>query len=86
MSELINPIEWKKPESDMPYHGNYFVAVKYPAGLGTYDLAEWNGEKWLLDYEAEVIGWVAMTEFMNSIKAGWPSWDDVDLRRDKQNK
>ena len=77
MSDIVNPVEWQKPENEKPYHGRYFVAVKYPVGLGTYDFIEWDGEKWLIDYEGEVIGWVSLTDFMKSLKAGWPAWDNA---------
>lgn len=72
---IINNVEWQNPKQEPPYVSQYFVAAKYPNGLGAYDLLEWNGEDWIIDYTAEVVGWVTMTDFMASIKAGWPDWD-----------
>lgn len=77
--EIINKVEWQSPEKNPPYESQFFVAVKYPNGLGTYDLLPWDGEKWVISYTAEIVGWVALQDFMNSIKAGWPEWDTCDL-------
>ena len=30
-------IKWQNPEKTPPYEGQFFVAVKYTNGLGTYD-------------------------------------------------
>ncbi|MGI9280053.1 MAG: hypothetical protein ACR2PX_10550 [Endozoicomonas sp.] len=79
MQENINKVEWKSPSKVPPYESQFFVAVKYPNGLGTYDLIPWDGKKWVLGYTAEVVGWVTMTDFMASIKAGWPEWDECNL-------
>jgi len=46
-------IKWQNPEKTPPYEGQFFVAVKYTNGLGTYDLLPWDGEKWMIDYNAE---------------------------------
>jgi len=50
---------------------------------GTYDLLPWDGEKWVIDYNAEIVGWVTMTDFMGSIKAGWPNWDECIIETEK---
>lgn len=68
-------LNWQKPTTDMPHIGQYFVAVNYPAGFGTFDFAEWDGKQWKLGYEADVVGWVTMTDFMKDLKADWPKWD-----------
>ena len=80
-NQLINNAEWQNPEEMPPYVGEYFVAVKYPVGLGTYDLMPWDGEKWVIGYTGEVVGWVTLQDFMNSIKAGWPEWDECDISK-----
>lgn len=71
MSKINFPAKWRESE-DMPYVGIYFVAVRYPTGLGTYDFVAWNGEKWELEYTAEVVGWVPVDDVINHLKAGWP--------------
>ncbi len=76
---IINKVEWQNADKVPPYESQYFVAVKYPNGLGTYDLLQWDGSKWVMGYTGEVVGWVTMTDFMASIKAGWPEWDECDL-------
>lgn len=76
-------IEWKNPDKMPPHEGQFFVAVKYTNGLGTYDLLPWDGEKWVIDYHAEIVGWVTMTDFMGSIKAGWPAWDECIIETEK---
>ncbi|OZG73097.1 hypothetical protein BTA51_11410 [Hahella sp. CCB-MM4] len=75
MNEINLPVEWQE-SLELPHTGTYFVAVRYPNGFGTYDLADWDGEKWNLGYEGEVVGWVTMTNFMGVIKAGWPKGDE----------
>ncbi|MBX2807882.1 MAG: hypothetical protein KTR20_04545 [Cellvibrionaceae bacterium] len=67
-------VKWHSSKETPPYAGEYFVAVIYANahGMGTYDLLEWDGEKWLIDYSAKVSGWVTLQDFMNAIKAGWP--------------
>ncbi|WP_020410234.1 hypothetical protein [Hahella ganghwensis] len=72
-------VDWHKPEETPPYIGQYFVAVKYKNsyGLGSYDLMEWDGEKWVIDYPVTVVGWVTLQDFMNAIKAGWPEWERI---------
>lgn len=74
MSEKLK-ITWLKPDNEMR-PGQYFVAVKYPSGLGTYDILIWNGDEWEMDYTGEITGVVYIDDFLSSIKAGWPEWDD----------
>lgn len=77
--EIINKVEWQNPDKIPPYESQFFVAVKYPNGLGIYDLLPWDGEKWVMGYTGQIVGWVTLQDFMNSIKAGWPEWDACDL-------
>lgn len=76
MSEKINlPLDWQ--ESETPTQaGLHFIAVRYPHGFGSYDVAEWNGTEWVLGYTAKVVGWVTMNDFLNVVSAGWPKGDD----------
>lgn len=75
MSDDINfPVEWQE-SAELPYEGLYFVAVRYPVGLGTYDFANWNGQSWELGYTAEVVGWVDISKVLDLIRAGWPQGD-----------
>ncbi len=74
-----NNVIWQKPTQDMPYEGEYFVAIKNHIGLGVYDLIQWNGKNWEFDYTGDVVGWVTLQDFMNTIKAGWPEWAATDL-------
>lgn len=75
MNEHINlPVEWQE-STELPYEGLYFVAVRYPVGLGAYDFANWNGQSWELGYEADVVGWVDISKVLDLIKAGWPLGD-----------
>lgn len=76
---ILNKVEWQSAKETPPYESQYFVAVKYPNGLGTYDLLPWDGSMWIMDYAGEIVGWVTMTDFISSIKAGWPKWDECDL-------
>lgn len=75
MSDGITlPVEWQE-SLELPYEGQYFVAVRFPNGLGTYDIAAWNGRAWELGYTAEVVGWVTMNSFWDVVQAGWPKGD-----------
>ena len=81
--DIINNVDWQRPDKTPPYESQFFVAVKYPNGLGTYDLLSWDGKAWQFDYTGEVVGWVTLQDFMNTIKAGWPEWDATDLSNAK---
>lgn len=75
MSEEINlPVIWQE-DSPPQYEGLYFIAVRYPHGFGSYDIAEWDGAEWKLGYSADVAGWVTMKSFLDLVKAGWPPMD-----------
>ena len=80
---IKNNVAWQKPSADMPYEGEYFVAIKNHAGFGVYDLVRWDGKDWQFDYTGEVVGWVTLQDFMNTIKAGWPEWDATNLGNTK---
>ncbi len=57
------------------YEGLYFIAVRYPHGFGSYDIAQWDGTHWKIGYSADVVGWVTMKNFLDLVKAGWPPLD-----------
>lgn len=81
MSDKINlPVVWQEDYSP-EYAGLYFIAVRYPHGFGSYDIAEWDGKEWKLGYTAEVIGWVVMKDFLDLVKAGWPPLDEESVSK-----
>ena len=67
-------VNWRENFEELAA-GEYFIAVRYPHGFGSYDVATWNGTTWELGYEANVVGWVPQDEFLNGVKAGWPAKD-----------
>jgi hypothetical protein len=64
-------VEGANPETE----GQYFVALRYASGFGSYDVVNWNSETWELDPSAKVVGWVAMADFLKAVNAGWPESD-----------
>ncbi|ABC29758.1 hypothetical protein HCH_02989 [Hahella chejuensis KCTC 2396] len=82
MDTNINlPVKWQE-DTEIPGEGLYLVAVRYPYGMGTYDIVYWNGEEWELGYTAEVVGWVTVDNLIGVMKAGWPAGDTFDLDND----
>ncbi|TMN98285.1 hypothetical protein [Pseudoalteromonas sp. S558] len=52
--------------------GLHFVAVKYGEGAGTFDFIEWNGTKWLTEYEGEVIAYTTLEGLIRDSDIAWP--------------
>ena len=50
----------------------YIVAVEMGDYLGTYDLAEWDGERWAHDHPEDIIGFVSFAEFKQKLQLNWP--------------
>jgi hypothetical protein len=67
MSEII----WHKKETPTEI-GTHFVAVKYGEGAGSFDLIEWDGEKWLTEFNGTVIAYLTLGELMKNISFEWP--------------
>ena len=67
----INWIEGVAPRKE----GQYFVALRYANGFGSYDVVSWDGDAWQLDESANVVGWIAMADFLKAVNAGWPEGD-----------
>lgn len=68
-------VSWQKgtPSSE----GLYFVAVKLGEAAGTYDFLNWNGEAWEnLDY-GDVIAFVSLQDFKNSLEIKWPEASEI---------
>lgn len=84
------PIQWEE-STEIPREGLYLVAIRYPQGLGTYDIVYWNGNEWELGYMAEIVGWATTDHLISIMKAGWPEWDkseelELDTDTDKTKK
>ncbi|WP_254619924.1 hypothetical protein [Vibrio metschnikovii] len=71
-------LNWKKEQPS--FVGLYFVAVKLGPAAGVYDFAEWNGSAWELQIEGDIIAYVDIQEFKNSLDIKWP--EDVVIKRD----
>ena len=52
--------------------GFHFVAVKLGEAAGTYDFLNWNGEAWENLNNGNVIAYVSLQEFKNSLDIKWP--------------
>lgn len=74
MKRVKIAVDWIE-DSEPANEGLYFVAVRYPTGFGSYDFVEWDGERWVLDASAKVVGWVATSDFLKNMDAGWPAGD-----------
>ncbi|MHA2771915.1 hypothetical protein ACXZ7F_11510 [Vibrio harveyi] len=73
-------LNWEK---GLPsFVGMYFVAVKLGAAAGVYDFAQWNGSAWELQIEGDIIAYVDIQEFKNSLDIKWP--EDVFIQRELQ--
>ena len=73
----ISWMEGSKPKTD----GQYFVALRYENGFGSYDVVSWKDETWELDPSANVVGWASMADFLKAVNAGWPEGDkQTDLK------
>lgn len=63
--------------------GLYFVAVKYGEGAGTFDYIEWNGNKWLTEYEGNVIAYTTLEGLIRDSNIEWPEeTKKVELKKD----
>ncbi|WP_020406558.1 hypothetical protein [Hahella ganghwensis] len=69
---------WRE-KTEPPALGEYFVAVRYPHGFGSYDVASWNGSQWQLGYNADIVGWIPLDEILGGLNAGWPSDDEENF-------
>lgn len=57
--------------------GLHFVAVKHGEAAGTYDFLNWNGEAWEgLDF-GDVIAFVRLQDFKNSLDIEWPERSEI---------
>lgn len=66
----MSKINWNKKK---PYLiGTHFVAIKYGEGAGTFDFVEWNGDKWVTEFEGEVIAYLTLEELVKNIPFEWP--------------
>lgn len=63
-------LNWQKKLPSLV--GLYFVAIKLGPVAGVYDFAQWNGTEWELQTEGEVMGYVDIQEFKNSLDIKWP--------------
>ncbi|WP_250156208.1 hypothetical protein [Vibrio alginolyticus] len=73
-------LNWEK---GLPsFVGMYFVAVKLGPAAGVYDFAQWNGSAWELQIEGDIIAYVDIQEFKNSLDIKWP--EDVGIERELQ--
>lgn len=52
--------------------GLHFVAVKYGEGAGTFDFVEWDGRKWLTEYEGNVIAYTTLEGLIRGCDIAWP--------------
>ncbi len=52
--------------------GSYFVALEYGAGVGTFDLIEWDGKEWDCDPTTSVIAFLAWGDFKAQLNLKWP--------------
>ncbi|MGO3346123.1 MAG: hypothetical protein ACTIM4_12770 [Marinomonas sp.] len=77
MNKLTSLVHWNEAE-DPTQPGLYFVASRDKTGFGSYDFIEWNGEEWLKAESINIIGWVAIGDFLKNIEAGWPASDNLD--------
>ncbi|CAH1531033.1 conserved hypothetical protein [Vibrio harveyi] len=73
-------LNWEK---GLPsFVGMCFVAVKLGPAAGVYDFAQWNGSAWELQIEGDIIAYVDIQEFKNSLDIKWP--EDVFIQRELQ--
>ena len=52
--------------------GLYFVAVKLGEAAGVYDFLVWNGESWEDLAHGQVIAFIGLQDFKNSLDINWP--------------
>lgn len=66
----MSKINWNKKKPNEI--GIHFVAIKYGEGAGTFDFVEWNGDKWVTEFEGEVIAYLTLEELVKNIPFEWP--------------
>ena len=68
-------LSWQKgTPSEEGYH---FVAVKLGEDAGTYDFLNWNGEVWENLDNGNVIAYISLQEFKNSLDIKWPEDSEI---------
>ena len=71
-------LSWQKGQPSE--EGLYFVAVKLGEAAGTYDFLNWNGEAWEnLDY-GNVVAFVSLQYFKNSLDIEWPEDSEIGYK------
>ena len=84
MNNLPIKLNWKYKQPSLL--GLYFVAVKYGEGAGVYDFLEWDGKKWNTNYAGEVVAYVDLQDFKNSLEVEWPGADSGARGKQKSKK
>jgi hypothetical protein len=70
----MSEINWKKDKPNE--NGIHFVAIKYGEGAGTFDFSEWDGDKWVTEFEGVVIAYLTLEELVKNIPFEWPEGDN----------
>lgn len=79
----MNNIDWLKGKPE--FSGLHFVAVKYGEGAGTFDFVEWDGNKWLTEYEGSVIAYTTLEGLIRGASFNWPEATE-DKKETHENK
>jgi len=77
----MNKINWFK--NNPSQIGLHFVAIKYGEGAGTYDFLHWDGNKWLTDYDGNVIGYTTLDGLIRDLPIEWPENNSEEVKVEK---
>lgn len=60
--------------------GLHFVAVKLGEAAGAYDFLYWSGEAWEALEFGDVVAFVSLQDFKNSLDIKWPEESDISYK------
>jgi len=77
----MSKINWNK---DKPIEfGTHFVAIKYGEGAGSFDFSQWDGDKWITEFEGTVIAYLTLEELVKNIPFEWPESNEKKITESK---
>jgi hypothetical protein len=71
-------LTWQKGNPTLS--GLYFVAIRLGDGAGVYDFLNWSNGHWENLEAGNVIGFVNLQDFKNSLDIIWPEDTEIDYK------